>query len=76
MFFENKKVLVTGGTGLIGVALVNLLLKEKAKLKVVSIDNINPFNDEVEFIKLDLRIHENCMKLCENIDYVFHLAGV
>ena len=76
MHFENKKILVTGGTGLIGVALVNLLLKQNAKIKVVSIDNINPFSSEVEFVKSDLRIHENCMKLCENIDYVFHLAGI
>ena len=76
MHFENKKILVTGGTGLIGVALVNLLLKQNAKIKVVSIDNVNPFSPEVEFVKSDLRIHENCMKLCENIDYVFHLAGI
>jgi GDP-L-fucose synthase len=76
MHFENKKILVTGGTGLIGVALVNLLLKQNAKIKVVSIDNVNPFSSEVEFVKSDLRIHENCMKLCENIDYVFHLAGI
>ena len=76
MHFENKKILVTGGTGLIGVALVNLLLKQNAKIKVVSVDNVNPFSSEVEFVKSDLRIHENCMKLCENIDYVFHLAGI
>jgi len=76
MDFQNKKILVTGGTGLIGVALVNLLLKESAKIKVVSIDNVNPFGPEVEFVKSDLRIHENCMKICDNIDYVFHLAGV
>ena len=46
-FFSNKNILVTGGTGMIGVSLVNQLLEEDAKVRVVSIDNVNPFSKKV-----------------------------
>ena len=41
-FFNNKNILVTGGTGMVGVSLVNQLLEENAKVRVVSIDDVNP----------------------------------
>ena len=58
-FFENKKVLVTGGTGMIGRELVALLLEKEARVKVVSLDEPIDFFDDVEFEKLDLTIYEN-----------------
>ena len=36
---NNKKVLVTGGTGMIGRYLVDKLLDKKCKVTVVSLDN-------------------------------------
>ena len=36
--FKDKKVLVTGGTGMIGRELVALLLEKEARVKVVSLD--------------------------------------
>ena len=30
-FYQNKKILVTGGTGMIGIPLVNKLIKKKLK---------------------------------------------
>lgn len=75
-FFSNKNILVTGGTGMIGVSLVNQLLEEDAKVRVVSIDNVNPFSKKVEYLKKDLRIYENCRNVCKDMDFVFHLAGI
>lgn len=75
-FFKNKKVLVTGGTGLIGVALTKKLIKQEALVTVVSLDDINPFGDKVNYQKIDLRNYDNCKNICKNKDFVFHLAGV
>ena len=75
-FFSNKNILVTGGTCMIGVSLVNQLLEEDAKVRVVSIDNVNPFSKKVEYLKKDLRIYENCLNVCKDMDFVFHLAGI
>lgn len=76
-FFKDKNILVTGGTGLIGFELVNLLIKKNpSKIRVVSLDK-NIFNNEkIEFIEADLRYLNNCEKCCENIDIVFNLMGV
>ena len=77
-FFENKKILVTGGTGMVGMALIKLLKESGAKIRVVSIDNVSPFENQkdIEFIKLDLRNYDNCLKACNNMDVVFHVAGI
>ena len=75
-FYKKKRILVTGGTGLIGTPLVKMLLEEGAEVTVVSLDqNLKKIKD-YKFLKLDLREFSNCMKACKNQDYVFHLAGV
>ena len=74
--FKNKNVLVTGGTGMIGRELVQLLLDRGAKIRVASLDEPVDFFEEVEFHKVDLTIYENCEKICEGMDYVFHVAGI
>ena len=75
-FYKKKRILVTGGTGLIGTPLVKMLLKKGAVVTVVSLDqNLKKIKD-YKFLKLDLREFSNCMKACKNQDYVFHLAGV
>ncbi len=75
--FKNKKILVTGGTGMIGIYLINELLKYKPK-KIISVSldkNIN-LPKIVRYKKIDLRKFENCLSVTKNIDIVFHLAGV
>ena len=75
-FYKNKKVLVTGGTGLIGRQLVDILLSYGSKVSVVSLDAPKNLDKKVKFIKKDLRIFDNCLKVCKGVDFVFHLAGV
>jgi len=74
--FENKKVLVTGGTGMIGRPLVDLLLQRGAQVYVVSLDEPTDLSDKVQFVKADLTHFINCLGACEGMDYVFNLVGV
>ena len=76
LFYKNKNVLVTGGTGLIGTQLVNKLVKLKSRVIVASLDKNIELPKGVKFIRSDLRFFENCLKLTKKIDYVFHLAGI
>ena len=73
---QNSNVLVTGGTGMIGRYLVDLLLEKGCKVKVVSLDDPGDLPDEVDFQKLDLTVLDNCMKACKGQDYVFSLIGI
>jgi len=73
---EGKNVLVTGGTGMIGRYLVDKLLEKNCNVTVTSLDNPDDLPNEVEFIKLDLTILENCMKACSGQDYIFNLVGI
>jgi GDP-L-fucose synthase len=74
-FFNGKKVLVTGGTGLIGREVSRLLLEFGAIVKVISLDKIEMY-PEIEFINGDLTDFAFCLDHTKNIDFVFHLAGI
>lgn len=75
-FFRNKRVLVTGGTGLIGRPLVERLLEQGAIVRVVSLDDPSRAPKGVEFRRTDLRQFDQCSRVCEGMEFVFHLAGV
>lgn len=74
--YKNKKVLVTGGTGLIGIPLVQMLLDKEAKVRIVSLDDPSRANVAAEFLRLDLTKFDNCMEACEGMDFVFNLVGI
>jgi len=75
-FFQNKKILVTGGTGLIGRPLVEMLVERGAQVTVVSLDDPSLAPKGVEFVRADLREFSNCLEVCKEKDIVFHLAGI
>ncbi len=63
--FDNKNVLVTGGNGMIGRQLVELLYDTtSANVTVADLPNV------------DLRDRKDCKAVCEGQDIVFHLAGI
>ena len=65
MKLQNKNVLVTGGNGMIGRALVELLYDTtSANIMVADLPNV------------DLRDRNDCKDVCEDQDVVFHLAGI
>jgi GDP-L-fucose synthase len=74
-FFLNKKVIVTGGTGLIGRSVVEKLCKLGAKVTIVSLDKIKlPF--KIKFVSGDLTDFNFCKRVTKRVDYAFHLAGI
>lgn len=73
--FKNKKVLVTGGTGLIGRPLVRLLVQSGAKVRVSSLHRPMDPHPKVEYIQGDLMNMDFCGKIVEDVQSVFHLAA-
>ena len=75
-FYKDKSVLVTGGTGLIGRPLVEMLIAAGAKVTVVSLDDPSRAPKGCTFVKADLREFNGCMDVCKDKEIVFQLAGV
>lgn len=75
MNLDKKKILVTGGTGMIGRELVKLLLSKNADVYVASLDK-NIDIENVTCCYLDLRNRESCFDVVKGKDIVFHLAGI
>ena len=73
--FKDKSALVTGGTGMIGREVVNLLCNAGANVTSVSLDDIK-VNDKTNHIMGDLSNFDFCKKITKNIDFVFHVAGI
>ena len=73
--FIGKNVLVTGGTGLIGRQIVNILCDTSAHVKVVSLDKIN-INEKADHIYGDLTSFEFCKDITKGMNFVFHVAGI
>lgn len=74
-FYEGKKVLVTGGTGLIGRAIVKKLLDFGADVTIASLDDLNLFPD-CQFKKVDLTSFDDTAEVMRGMDCVVHAAGI
>lgn len=77
-----KLYLVTGGAGFIGSHIVERLVREGHKVRVIdnlstgNKENIEPFLEEIEFIEGDIRDLELVREAMEGVDYVLHQAAV
>lgn len=83
--FKDKRILVTGGTGSIGSAIVKLLLPHKPKaVRVYSRDESKQFELEqelgtgsrVRFLVGDIRDKERLNMAMEDVNTVFHAAAL
>ena len=82
--FDNKKILITGGTGSLGQALTQRLLQKNVKtIRIFSrneskqIEMESKFNDgRLRFLLGDIRDKERLVRATEDIDYVFHAAAL
>ena len=74
--FENKKILVTGGSGMIGRQLVSLLKNENAEIHVADLNKPVNMSDDIIFQNVDLKNFDNCKNICKGMDYVFNLVGI
>ncbi|OHB76554.1 MAG: hypothetical protein A2Z25_17990 [Planctomycetes bacterium RBG_16_55_9] len=73
--FTKKNVLITGGTGLIGRQIVDILCDAGAYVRVVSLDDIR-VDDRAEHLCGDLTDFEFCREIICDMDFVFHVAGI
>ena len=73
--FKNSKCLVTGGTGMIGRQVVDILVEMNANVTSVSLDNLQ-LNPNAQYKTINLAYFEQCLELTRNIDYIFHVAGI
>ena len=73
--FIGKNVLVTGGTGLIGRQVVNILCDCGACVKIVSLDKVK-VNNKAQHVLGDLTSFEFCKDATKGMNFVFHLAGI
>ena len=81
MNYQGKYVLVAGGTGTIGIAIVNQLLKLGCQITIVSLDPEEYVqkifgNAQLRFIHKDLRDYGNCLEVTRNMDFVFDMTGI
>ena len=79
-FYKNKKVLVAGGTGTIGIPVVRQLVERGAKVTVVSLDSpefaASVLGPEITYKRDDLTKQENCKNAVEGQQMVFNLVGI
>lgn len=68
------KILITGGSGFLGKAIYNRLIKTRHK--VFMLDNLNKINLKKNFILGDITDLNFLKKIFKNFDIVFHLAGL
>lgn len=73
--FSKKKVLVTGGTGMIGRQIVRILCEAGACVRVVSLDKLT-VHASAEHVLGDLTDFGFCKTITSDMDYVFHIAGI
>lgn len=84
--FNNKTILVTGGTGSWGNELVRQLLTsyKPKEIRIFSRNESNQFtmkqdfdnNPKLHFIIGDIKEKEALMGACQDVDYLFHLAAL
>ena len=73
--YKSSRVLVTGGSGLIGSHTVEHLLKTGADVRTIVRTRTNHFASDTETLTGDLRSPEFCAKAVAGMDFVFHCAG-
>ena len=73
---SGAKVLVTGGTGFIGVNLILRLLSLGCQVRATLHKRPAVIqNDAIEYVGADLTLMEDCKRVVEGIDYVFMCAA-
>ena len=74
-FFNRKKILITGGTGMIGRSVVESLSEVNCEIITVSLDQLDIASKNKHIVG-DLTDFNFCKDITKDIDYVFHIAGI
>jgi FlaA1/EpsC-like NDP-sugar epimerase len=83
-YFDGKKVLIIGGTGTIGTAIMKKMLLTGARaIRILSRDEHKQFNlrmdypdSRLRFLLGDVRDYERVHRAAEGIDIIFNLAAL
>lgn len=77
MINKTSKILITGGSGLVGQNLTNKLLNEGYRNIRVTIHKRIPRiqNNNVEYMMVDLETREGALAATKDVDVVFHCAA-
>ena len=77
VFMKNKKILITGGSGFLGINLVRYLLKKNYRIVVIDVFDFDYLDviDKVEFHKVDIRNFEALKNAMKGCDFVVHTAA-
>src|SRR3989339_1100285 len=85
-YFQNKQILITGGTGSIGSSILQELLPFKPKsIKVYSRDEYKQYqlkfkyqkikNVKIDYLLGDIRDYDSLIAASENVDILYHCAA-
>jgi len=80
-YWKGKRTLVTGGAGFIGSHLVEMLLADGARVRVVDnlergrLSNLEAVLDDIEFIQDDLRDRNACLRATQGMECVINMAA-
>jgi nucleoside-diphosphate-sugar epimerase len=77
MINKNLKILITGGSGLVGQNLTNRLIKEGYTKIRVNLHKrpVREKHEMVDYTYYDLQTYDGCLKATEGVDVVFHAAA-
>jgi nucleoside-diphosphate-sugar epimerase len=79
---KGELVLVTGGAGFIGSHLVDALLAQKAKVRVMdnlstgNLKNLAHCRSAIQFLEGDLRDIEACHSACKGVRFILHQGAL
>ena len=82
---SEKKVLITGGMGMIGSAVAHQLVKHNAKVTIVDSFlfpyganhfNIQDIRDQIDIVKADIRDTDKMKILVKDKDLIFNFGGI
>ena len=80
-FWKDKKVLVTGGAGMVGSYLTEWLVTDGAQVTVADnlssgkLEYLEAVLDDISFHPIDLADLANCERVCQGQEVVFNLAA-
>lgn len=76
-FYKNKNVLITGGAGITGHAMIEKMIEEGAYVRATEYKNrkIKIKHKNLEVVSCDLMRHEDCMSSLKDMDICFNFVA-